>query len=67
MEFAKWAAQQHSALFTIRIWQEDLGLGLGEVRMQVQHVLSGETRSFREWAQLVKYLESKLHEPQQVS
>lgn len=56
----------HSALFTIRIWHETLGAELGAVRMQVKHVLSGETRYFRDWVQLTKYLEDKVQAPQQV-
>jgi hypothetical protein len=30
------------------------------MRMEVRHVLSGETRYFREWAHLAAYLEGKL-------
>jgi hypothetical protein len=51
----------HSSLFTVRVWREALGQSPGEVRMQVRHVLSGETRYFRAWAQLAEYLEDKLH------
>ena len=65
MEIPKLAAQHRSALFTVRLWQEDLGKGPGEVRMQVKHVLSSEIYYFREWAELVEYLERKLQEPHQ--
>jgi hypothetical protein len=50
----------HSSLFTVRVWREALGERPGEVRMQVRHVLSGETRYFRAWAQVTEYLEGKL-------
>jgi hypothetical protein len=51
-----------SYLFTIRLWTEPLGQGQVEWRGQVQHVLSGERRSFREWATLLSYLETKVLE-----
>lgn len=47
-------------LFTVRIWMEPLGHDQIELRGQVRHVLSGETRYFREWPALLKYLASKL-------
>ncbi len=46
MEFPNLAVRHHSSLFTVRLWQEDLGKGSGEVRMQVKHVFSGETALF---------------------
>ncbi|MEZ4736749.1 MAG: hypothetical protein R3E79_57445 [Caldilineaceae bacterium] len=49
-----------SALFTVRLWQEMIGAEPGPVCMQVKHVLSGETRYFRDWTQLIDYLEGKL-------
>lgn len=49
-------------LFTVRLWVEKLGNGQEEVRMQVKHVLSGETRHFREWPLLVAYLLAKMQE-----
>lgn len=51
-----------SHLFTVRVWVEAFGDGEEEVRMQVKHVLSGETRYFREWTQMVMYLLAKLQE-----
>jgi hypothetical protein len=51
-----------SHLFTVRLWVEELGHGQGEVRMQVKHILSGETRFFREWSLLVAYMTVKLQE-----
>jgi hypothetical protein len=47
---------RHSHLFTVRLWLEELGDGQSEWRGQVQHVLSGETRYFREWASLGEVL-----------
>lgn len=49
-----------SALFTVRLWREALGAEPGMVCMQVKHVLSGETRYFRDWSQLTAYLEDKV-------
>jgi hypothetical protein len=56
--------QRHpqSHLFTVRLWVESLGHGHGEVRMQVRHVLSGETCYFREWPLLLSFLLAKMEE-----
>jgi hypothetical protein len=51
-----------SHLFTVRLWMEALGHGQVEVRMQVKHVLSGETRYFREWPQVVAFITDRLEE-----
>ncbi|MFL5805420.1 MAG: hypothetical protein ACJ8CR_27250 [Roseiflexaceae bacterium] len=48
--------QQHSHLFTVRLWVENLGDGQAEWRGQVQHVLSGETHYFRDWSRLIALL-----------
>lgn len=48
--------QQHSHLFTVRLWQEELGNGQAEWRGKVQHVTSGEVRYFREWSKLLAVL-----------
>ena len=45
-----------SHLFTVRLWREHLGSGQVEWRGQVTHVLSGEARWFREWAELAENL-----------
>jgi hypothetical protein len=50
----------HSHLFTVRMWPEALGDGRIEWRGRLQHVLSGETRSFRDWASLVACLVAML-------
>ena len=51
-----------SHLFSVRLWTEALGEGQVERRGQVQHLLSGERRSFRDWPTLLSYLEAKLQE-----
>lgn len=51
-----------SHLFTVRLWVETLGHGQEEIRMQVRHVLSGETRYFRDGSLLVSYLLTKMQE-----
>ena len=43
-------------LFTVRVWQEKLSDEVVEPRFQVTHVLSGETRIFREGNVMVDYL-----------
>jgi hypothetical protein len=53
---------QHSQLFTLRLWKEELGDGQVEVRCQAQHVLSGETRSFLGCVGLREFLCAKLQE-----
>ena len=45
-------ASSGSHLFTLRVWQEDLGDGQIEWRGQIKHVLSGETRYFRRCSEL---------------
>jgi hypothetical protein len=47
---------QPSQLFTLRVWTEPLGHEQSELRGQVRHVLSGETRYFREWTALIAYI-----------
>ncbi len=52
-----------SHLFTVRIWQEELGDGEIEWRGKVQHVLNRETRYFRDWAMLSTCLLSLIESP----
>jgi hypothetical protein len=52
----------HSHLFTVRLWVEELGDGQTEWRGQVQHVVSGEKRHFRDWSSLLAFLLAKLQE-----
>lgn len=49
-------------LFTLRLWTERLGDGRVEQRGHVRYVLTGEHRSFRDWATLVSYLVAKVQE-----
>ena len=51
-----------SYLFTVKVWREPLGGGRTEIRYQAQHVLSGETRGFRDGALLIAFLQTKLDE-----
>lgn len=51
-----------SHLFTVRLWVEGLGHDQNEVRIQVKHVLSGETRYFRDGGLLLSYLLTKVQE-----
>ena len=46
----------HSSLFTVRVWQEEIGAGQTEWRGKVQLVSSGEVRYFRGWAALAPLL-----------
>jgi hypothetical protein len=55
---AKPAHRSH--LFTVRLWAEELGDGQTEWRGQVQHVLSGQTRYFRDWPTLVECVAAML-------
>lgn len=48
-----------SHLFTVRLRPEALGAGSIEWRGKVTHVLSGETRYFREWPALLDFLYSE--------
>ncbi|RCK72706.1 MAG: hypothetical protein ANABAC_1240 [Anaerolineae bacterium] len=50
------APSLHSQLFTIRVWQEDVGEGHSEWRGQVRHVMSGETCYFRDWQLLIAFI-----------
>ena len=52
-----------SQSFTVRVWYELIDADQWEVRVQTKHILSGETRYFREWALLAAYLTSKLDLP----
>jgi hypothetical protein len=54
-----------SHLFTVRLWAERLGGGQIEIRYKVQHVLSGETRYFRETSALLIYLTAKVRQLEQ--
>ena len=55
---------RHSTLFTVQLWQEDLGNNRTEWRGKVQHVQTGEAFYFREWPMLVDALLKMLPEPE---
>jgi len=53
-----------SHLFTVRVWEEQVGDDQTEWRGKVQLVTSGEVRYFRQWAALVPLLVTMLSESQ---
>jgi len=53
---------QRSHLFTVKVWREPVGEGRTEIRYQARHVLSGETRGFRDDTLLIAFLQTKLAE-----
>ena len=53
----------HNHLFTLRVWQADSGEGQMEWRGKLQHVVSGQTRYFRDWPTLILHLGEMLSEP----
>lgn len=50
----------HSHLFTVRLWDEEIGDGQTVWRGKVQHVLTGETRPFRNWIALTEVIRAML-------
>ena len=54
--------RQHprSHLFTVQLWQEELGQGQTEWRGKAQHVSSGQVHYFREWPKLILFLQTML-------
>jgi hypothetical protein len=58
--------RQHprSHLFTIQLWQEELGQGQTEWRGKAQHVSSGNVRYFRDWPGLIRILQTMLSTPE---
>ena len=49
-----------SQLFTVRVWVETAQDGGAQLRVQVKHVLSGAIRTFREWSQVIAFIEGRL-------
>jgi len=47
-------------LFTVRVWLEELSEGQTEWRGEVQYVVNGEMRYFRDWPALVAALQVML-------
>jgi hypothetical protein len=60
MEKASHSSRSH--LFTVRVWQEEIGTDQTEWRGKVQSHTSGDVRYFREWAALVPLLVTMLSE-----
>ena len=62
-------ADQHprSHLFTVRVWQEDVGQNQMEWRGKVQLITDGNVRYFRGWEELVPLLLSMLSEVETLS
>jgi hypothetical protein len=58
--------RQHprSHLFTVQLWQEELGQGQTGWRGKVHHVSSGHVRYFREWPKLIHFLQAMLSTPE---
>lgn len=56
------APRANTHLFTVRLWVEAVSHDQDEVRMQVKHILSGETRYFRDGWLLLTYLLTKIQE-----
>ncbi|GAC1399265.1 MAG: hypothetical protein NVS4B12_13200 [Ktedonobacteraceae bacterium] len=48
--------RHHSELFTLRLWQEDLGNNQVAWRGKVQHVTSGEASYFQDCTTLLTFL-----------
>jgi hypothetical protein len=45
-----------SHLFTVRVWQEELGGGQAEWRGRAQDIATGEAAYFRDWSGLIAVL-----------
>jgi hypothetical protein len=54
---------RRSQLFTVRVWCEQAEHDVQAVRIQVRHVLTGETRYFSAWPPLIDYVQAKLDHP----
>lgn len=51
-----------SQLFLARVWKEPRSRGGNAVRVQIRHVLSGETRYFRRWRDVVAFVMERMEE-----
>jgi hypothetical protein len=51
-----------SHLFTVRVWEEEVGSGQIEWQGRVQLTTTGETRYFRSWGTLLTILPAMLAE-----
>ncbi len=62
MSMDKPSKHPRSHLFTVRVWQEEIGTDQTEWRGKVQLLTSGDVRYFRGWATLVPLLLTMLSE-----
>ncbi len=62
MSMEKPNGRPRSHLFTVRVWEEEIGTDQSEWRGKIQLFTSGEVRYFREWAALVPLLLTMLSE-----
>ena len=67
MSIDKLSHSPRSHLFTVRVWEEEIGADQTEWRGKVQLVTSGEVRYFREWDALVPLLLMMLSELDTIS
>ncbi len=51
-------------LFTLRVWEEELGGGRSELRGKVQDIASGEAGYFRDWPGLVALMQRLIRSPE---
>ncbi len=61
MEQERWQPRAH--LFTLRMWEEELGGGQSEWRGKVQDIASGEAAYFRDWPGLVAVMQRLIQSP----
>jgi hypothetical protein len=62
MSMEKPNVRPHSHLFTVRVWEEEVGTDQTEWRGKIQLFTNGDVRYFREWAALVPLLLMMLSE-----
>lgn len=53
--------RRRTQLFTLRIWKEPIEQEDREIRIKLQHVLSGEVRYFRDWPAAIDFCTEMLH------
>ena len=64
MEMNRDRLRPRSHLFTVQLWQEELGHGQTEWRGKAQHAPSGQVYYFREWSKLILFLQAMLSTPE---
>jgi hypothetical protein len=50
------AHKNRTHLFTLHLWEERVDREESELRFKVRHVLSGEVRYFRDWADVFAFV-----------